>query len=54
MVNNLRRRIARTIPFGYKLYKDDKYLYPIKSELDTLKNIKKKILKEKLQLEKLL
>ena len=30
------------------MYKDDKYLYPIKSELDTLKNIKKKIFKGKI------
>tara|TARA_A100001011_G_scaffold392679_1_gene480785 strand:+ start:1314 stop:2354 length:1041 start_codon:yes stop_codon:yes gene_type:complete len=48
MVSNLRRRIARTIPFGYKLYKDDKNLHPIKLELDTLKNIKKKIFKGKI------
>ena len=41
---NTKKRISRTIPFGYKVIKDKKLLYPIKSQLDAIKIIKQKIL----------
>ena len=40
---NTKKRISRTIPFGYKVVKDKKLLYPIKSQLDALEKIKQKI-----------
>ena len=44
MVIKTKKRISRTIPFGYKVLKNKKLLYPIKSQLDALKIIKQKIL----------
>jgi hypothetical protein len=49
-VINTKKRISRTIPFGYKVIKDKKLLYPIKSQLDAIKIIKQKILKGVLSL----
>ena len=40
---NTKKRISRTIPFGYKVTKDKKLLYPIKTQLDALEKIKQKI-----------
>ena len=37
---NTKKRISRTIPFGYKVIKDKKLLYPIKSQLDALEKNK--------------
>ena len=44
MVNNVKRKIGKTIPFGYKELKNNKLLYPIKSQLNALKETKLKIL----------
>jgi len=44
VVNNVKRKIGKTIPFGYKELKNNKLLYPIKSQLNALKETKLKIL----------
>ena len=45
MVNKIRRRISRTIPFGYKVKGKNKILYPVSSQLNALKVAKEKIIK---------
>ena len=50
MVIKTKKRISRIIPFGYKVLKNKKLLYPIKSQLDALKIIKQKILSGTLSL----
>mgnify|MGYP004009008471 FL=1 len=50
MVIKTKKRISRTIPFGYKVLKNKKLLYPIKSQLNTLKRIKQKILNGQISL----
>jgi hypothetical protein len=50
VVIKTKKRISRTIPFGYKILKNKKLLYPIKSQLNALKIIKQKILNGTLSL----
>ena len=50
MVIKTKKRISRTIPFGYKVLKNKKLLYPIKSQIDALKIIKQKILNGQISL----
>ena len=50
MVIKTKKRISRTIPFGYKVLKNKKLLYPIKYQLNTLKRIKQKILNGQISL----
>jgi len=45
VVNDIKIKKGRTIPFGYKVHKDQKkILYPIRHQLEILNNIKQKIL----------
>ena len=45
MVIVIKKKSSSTIPFGYKVLKDNKRLFPIDSQLTALKNIKIKLLK---------
>ena len=45
MVVNIKKKSSSTIPFGYKVLKDSKILFPIDSQLIALKNIKIKLFK---------
>ena len=50
MVIKTKKRISRTIAFGYKALKNKKLLYPIKSQLNTLEKVKQKILNGQISL----
>ncbi len=52
MVSGIRKKIAGTIPFGYKTGKDPKLLYPINSELKILEKTLNEIRKGELSLRK--
>jgi len=52
MVNHKKKRISRTIPFGYKLIDNSNLLQPINQELRILNEIKKEILNGNLSLRK--
>tara|TARA_R100000808_G_C2145239_1_gene153072 strand:+ start:103 stop:384 length:282 start_codon:yes stop_codon:yes gene_type:complete len=51
LLSQLKRRTSSTVPFGYKLSKDDsRYMQPVQKELDALTAVEEMVVNEEISL----